>query len=250
MQDTAPCAPQRSPLCLPMPALPRRHPMLPGLLVLLLSVTHVMGADEEESRSPLVRAMAASEKEQVRMLLPEAERGTQAQGPNLCFDAAETVCFCRVPRAIALQVCGGPCWAVDAGSFGGGAATLGGVPTPLQVAGYDASGKFRHLPAYEAAVGGLWHGTHYFWACARGHTGVCALTDWRAATAGCDGDGRSGYGATGLCGCGLYSAGARTPSSRRLLYGKLGVVAAVSDEYKGFNVPKISEGVFAALRDG
>jgi hypothetical protein len=94
MQDTAPCAPQRSPLCLPMPAPPRRHPMLPGLLVLILSVTHVMGADEEVSRSPLVRAMAASEKEQVRMLLPEAERGTQAQGPNLCFDAVETVCFC------------------------------------------------------------------------------------------------------------------------------------------------------------
>eukprot|EP01047_Picozoa_sp_COSAG01_P028772 COSAG01_NODE_1945_length_8831_cov_4.250000_10_plen_112_part_00 len=111
MQDTAPCAPQRSPLCLSMPAPPRPHPMLPGLLVLLLSVTHVMGADEEESRSPLVQAMVASEKEQVRMLLPEAERGTQAQGPNLCFDAAETVCFCRVPRAIALQVCGGPCWA-------------------------------------------------------------------------------------------------------------------------------------------
>eukprot|EP01049_Picozoa_sp_SAG25_P004539 SAG25_NODE_288_length_10343_cov_3.673858_2_plen_82_part_00 len=61
-----------------------------------------MGADEEESRSTLVWAMVASEREQVRMLLPEAERGTQAQGPNLCFDAAETVCHvpsaaCHVP---------------------------------------------------------------------------------------------------------------------------------------------------------
>ena len=52
MQDTAPCAPQRSPLCLSMPAPPRRHPMLPGLLTLLLSVTDAMGADAEESRSP------------------------------------------------------------------------------------------------------------------------------------------------------------------------------------------------------
>eukprot|EP01047_Picozoa_sp_COSAG01_P028773 COSAG01_NODE_1945_length_8831_cov_4.250000_11_plen_334_part_00 len=119
-----------------------------------------------------------------------------------------------------------------------------------EVGHYDATGKIRHLLAYEAAVGGLWHGTHYFWACARGHKGVCALTDWQAATAGCDGDGRSGYGATGLCGCGLVSAGAKTPSSQQLLYGKLGVVAALSDEYKSFNVPKISEGVFAALRDG
>jgi hypothetical protein len=65
MQDTAPCTPQRSPLCLSMPAPPRRHPMLSGLLVLLLSVTYVMGADEEESRSPLVHAMAASEREQI-----------------------------------------------------------------------------------------------------------------------------------------------------------------------------------------
>jgi hypothetical protein len=36
--------------------------MLPGLLeLLLLSVTYVMGADEEESRSLLVWAMVASE---------------------------------------------------------------------------------------------------------------------------------------------------------------------------------------------
>ena len=49
----------------PAPALPPRClSMLSGLLTLLLSVTDAMGADAEVSRSPLVRAMAASEKEQ------------------------------------------------------------------------------------------------------------------------------------------------------------------------------------------
>jgi hypothetical protein len=52
MQDTAPCAPQRSPLCLSMPAPPRRHPMLPGLMVLLLSVTTSWGPLR---RSPVPR---------------------------------------------------------------------------------------------------------------------------------------------------------------------------------------------------
>lgn len=87
-------------------------------ILLLMSVAVVnVRSEVGDCRSALVRAMATTKSEQVRMLLPQVERGTQEQGPHLCFDDAKTVCFCRVPHAVALRICGGPCWAVGASAF-------------------------------------------------------------------------------------------------------------------------------------